>query len=117
MFAGRTPAMMMLPRKHEYVVTISQPGYKTVRIAVLQTGIQPWWWANVWPGNLFGFVDYFNGAIYRLAPGTIAVTLEVASSPESAAKAVRRDNDRGRTDSRSHGSHTDGTAVNAKTEL
>jgi len=76
---------MMLPRKHEYVVTISQPGYKTVRIAVLQTGIQPWWWANVWPGNLFGFVDYFNGAIYRLAPGTIAVTLEVALSPESAA--------------------------------
>ena len=79
-FAGATPATAELSRKHEYVVTVSMDGYRTAKIPVTKDGIQPWWWGNIALLSLLGIViDYVDGAMYRLEPATIHVSMETAA--------------------------------------
>jgi len=75
-----TPATLELSRKHEYLVTISQPGYTSVEVPVLHDGVEGWYYGNILCGGPIGLVvDYVDGAIYKMQPATINVTLEMAS--------------------------------------
>ena len=81
-FSGTTPATVELSKKNEYVVMIALDGHKEMKVPVTHTGIEGWFWANILcsaPAGLL--VDYVTGAMNKMEPSTINVTLESASLP------------------------------------
>jgi len=85
-FEGTTPATVKLSRKEEYVVSISMRGYREVKVPVVHAGVEEWFFANIVCGGLIGLVvDYADGAMYKMAPETINVTLQTASLPSQPA--------------------------------
>jgi uncharacterized protein YceK len=76
---GSTPAHVKLAKKNEYVVTISMQGYKESTVNVTHSGIEGWFWGNLICGGVIGIVvDAVNGAMHKLAPEEISVTLTTA---------------------------------------
>jgi len=81
-YEGVTPAQIKLSKKYEYMVTISAQGYKQIKVPVTQDGIEGMFFLNFVCGGLIGFVvDYVDGAMYKMEPESISVTLQVASLP------------------------------------
>lgn len=77
--SGTTPATVNLSRKGEYKVTIKLAGYKEKIIPIYQE-FNGWTICNICIGGLLGVgVDYLTGALFKLSPQQIKVTLETAS--------------------------------------
>lgn len=76
---GATPANVLLAKKNEYTVTISLAGYKETTVNVMHDGIEGWFFGNLLCGGVLGMVvDLVNGAIHKLGPLDINVTLATA---------------------------------------
>jgi hypothetical protein len=77
-----TPCTLKLPRKSEFVVTLTKPGYKTVQASVsnhVAGGGAAGMAGNVLVGGLIGAaVDAGDGAMLNLVPNPLVVTLEPA---------------------------------------
>lgn len=78
MAQGTTPTTVRLPRKNEYQIQITMPGYHP-QTAVLTKGINGWIWGNLFVGWLVGFiVDFASGSAYKLEPSLVQVSLAQA---------------------------------------
>lgn len=79
-----TPCTWKMPRKSEFQVTITKPGYKTVQTQVvhqISSGGGAGMAGNVILGGIIGAgVDVASGAMMELKPNPLKVTLE----PEAA---------------------------------
>ncbi len=76
---GSTPASVRLSKKNEYMVTISMDGYKEQTVNIIHDGIEGWFWGNLICGGVIGIVvDLVDGAIHRMGPSDITVTLATA---------------------------------------
>ena len=77
-FQGATPASTRLPKKREYAVTVSAPGYEEVRVPITQS-LEGWYIGNLLCGGIVGgIVDAVNGAMWHLEPESISVSLRAA---------------------------------------
>lgn len=82
LFEGTTPATTKLAKNAEYVVTVSLEGYKPVSTNITKEGIEGWFWGNLICGGLIGIVvDASDGAINKIGPSEINVTLQTAYVP------------------------------------
>lgn len=83
MAAGTTPQTIVLPRKNEYQIDLTIPGYRT-QTAVLTKGLNGWVFVNLlfWPGAI---VDFVTGAASKLEPTYVQVSLQTAQGPSSGA--------------------------------
>jgi len=82
MFEGTTPATASIAKNHEYVCTVSLEGYKDQAVNITQGGIEGWFWGNLLCGGIIGIVvDLTNGAMHKLEPENINVTLATAYLP------------------------------------
>jgi hypothetical protein len=99
MAAGTTPQTLRLPRKNEYQIDFTVPGYKTQSVA-LTKGTNGWIWGNLLIGWIVGFiVDFATGSAYKLEPSQVQVSLvrEVdGSGLEQVYGVVRQLDDAGR---------------------
>ncbi len=78
-FQGRTPATCTLERKYTYDVTINLAGYQEAKVHISKD-MDPIYLGNVICGGIIGLVvDAVNGAMYKLVPEIIQVTLVEAS--------------------------------------
>ena len=86
-FQGKTPATATLERKNSYDVTINLAGYQEARIHISKE-FDPLFLGNLLCGGVIGMiVDASNGAMNKLTPESINVTL-VTASIENGAKEV-----------------------------
>lgn len=77
-FAGKTPCSVRLKKKQEYQVNVKSAGYREQTIWVDQ-GFEAWTIGNLACGGVIGLiVDAVNGAMYKLEPDVIYVTLVTA---------------------------------------
>ena len=75
MASGKTPQTITLPRKNEYQVEFSAPGYQTQSVALVK-GINGWTWGNLVFGWIIGFaVDFLSGSAYKLEPSSVQISL------------------------------------------
>jgi len=73
---GTTPTTVELKRKTHYTIEISLDGYKSKTMAISQDFNMI---SILNLGSVFGWaVDYLTGAIFKLYPQSVRVTLEVA---------------------------------------
>ena len=78
-FNGKTPTTCELQRKFEYDVTINLAGYQESKIHISKE-FDAIYLGNILCGGIIGLIiDASNGAMYKLAPETINVTLITAS--------------------------------------
>lgn len=78
MAQGNTPSTVRLPRKNEYQITITMPGYQPQSTA-LTKGVNGWIWGNLLFGWIVGFaVDFLTGSAYKLEPALVQVTMQRA---------------------------------------
>lgn len=78
-FSGMTPATAKLSKKKEYTVTVSLDGYKDGTVMVSQ-GFEAWTIGNILCGGIIGLIiDAVDGAIWKLEPDQIMVTMATAS--------------------------------------
>jgi hypothetical protein len=76
MASGASPQTVTLPRKHEYQIEFSAPGYQT-QIMPLTQGINGWFWVNILFGGLVGMViDGVDGAMHKLEPAIVNISLQ-----------------------------------------
>jgi hypothetical protein len=84
MAQGTSGAAVRLPRKNEYQIDITAPGYQPQTVAVAK-GINGWFWANLLFGGVIGMIiDGADGAMYKLEPSIVSVTLARATSGDDA---------------------------------
>ncbi len=77
-FRGVTPATVKLPKKNEYVVTIELAGYKETSVYISQS-FELWALGNIICGGIIGLaIDALDGAMWKLEPDQIMVTLATA---------------------------------------
>lgn len=82
-FNGTTPATMKLPKKNEYVVNVSLDGYQETKIPITQS-FETWAIGNIFCGGIIGLaIDYANGAMWKLEPNHINVSLMTAYLEDS----------------------------------
>lgn len=75
MGSGKTPQTLRLPRKNEYQVDFTIPGYQAQSVA-LAKGVNGWIWGNLVIGWIVGFaVDFLTGSAYKLEPSQVNVSL------------------------------------------
>lgn len=75
---GVTPATVKLSKKKEYVVTVQLSGYKDATVQITQS-FEAWAIGNLICGGVVGIVvDAVDGAIWKLEPDQIMVTLSTA---------------------------------------
>ena len=78
-FSGTTPAQAHLKRKNKYFVDVTLEGHESKRI-YLEQSLNPKTLWNILIGGIPGFiVDGISGAIWKLEPETIMITLQTAS--------------------------------------
>lgn len=78
-FQGATPATCTLERKYSYDVTINLAGYQEAKVHISKE-FDPIYLGNIICGGVIGLViDAVNGAMYKLVPETISVSLVQAS--------------------------------------
>jgi len=76
---GETPMTTKLSRKNEYTVTIKLDGYKEQKISIDHT-FNGWYLGNLICGGIIGLIiDAVDGAIWKLNPTEIKVTLVTAA--------------------------------------
>ncbi len=79
-FTGLTPTTTKLSKKKEYNVTISLEGYKETTVQITQS-FEAWTIGNLLCGGVIGLiVDAVNGAMWKLEPDQIMVSLVTASN-------------------------------------
>jgi len=79
-YSGDSPAIVRLPRKYTYTVTVRASGYGSQTIVVSQR-FNAWFIGNIIFGGIpGGVVDAITGAMYNLEPAIISVTLENATT-------------------------------------
>ncbi len=78
-FSGTTPAQAHLKRKNEYIVDVTLEGHESKRI-YLEHSLNPKTLWNLIIGGIPGWIiDGVSGAIWKLEPETITITLQTAS--------------------------------------
>lgn len=78
-FTGKTPSTATLKRGNEYDVLINLSGYQESKIHISKE-FDAIYLGNILCGGIIGLiVDASNGAMYKLEPGEINVTLMTAS--------------------------------------
>jgi len=103
-YTGVTPATVTLARKHDYEIVVSGDGYQEVRVPISKSGINRWAIADIAvPWGAFGAVglltqeyvllvvpgifpigvlcvtmDYVSGALWKVKPESVVVTLEIS---------------------------------------
>ena len=83
MAQGKTPTTIQLPRKNEYQLEITAPGYQPQSM-VLTKGINGWLWANVLLGGVVGgAIDFASGAAWKLEPALVNVTLQKGNGDDA----------------------------------
>lgn len=78
-WTGVTPASVKLSKKKEYVVTIQLSGYKDATVQITQS-FEAWTIGNLLCGGVIGIIiDAVDGAMWKLEPDQIMVTMSTAS--------------------------------------
>lgn len=78
MLSGVTPISTKLPKKNSYMVSIKLDGYKQAIIPISQS-LDGWFIGNLICGGIVGMIiDFADGAMWDLEPGTINVALLTA---------------------------------------
>ncbi|MCH7576116.1 MAG: PEGA domain-containing protein [Candidatus Marinimicrobia bacterium] len=78
-FSGTTPAQAHLKRKNEYIIDVTLEGHKTKQVHLAKS-INPKTFWNLLNGGIGGWIiDGVSGAIWKLEPETITITLQTAS--------------------------------------
>ena len=78
-YEGTTPVKTKIPKKNQYVVTVSMQGYKDATANITQESIEGWFWGNILCGGIIGIiVDATNGAMHHLGPEEVMVSLSTA---------------------------------------
>ncbi len=86
MATGATPQMIKLPRKNEYQIEFSVPGYNSQSIP-LTKGLNGWVWGNLLIGWIPGFiVDFASGSAHKLEPAVVQVALHRGVAGDEAGK-------------------------------
>lgn len=76
---GTTPQTVNIARGDDHVVKIELSGYEPYEIQITRR-MSKWVWSNVLNGFIPGFaIDYLNGSLYNLYPGTLNITLSPAA--------------------------------------
>jgi hypothetical protein len=76
MAQGKAPSTVELPRRNEYQIEITAPGYEP-QTMVLTKGINGWFWANlVFGGVVGGAIDFLSGAAWKLEPALVNVSMQ-----------------------------------------
>ena len=84
---GQTPMTVKLGKGKDYTVSISLDGYQTQTVPVLKSGVETAAFCNL--GSLPGWgVDYLTGAMYKLEPGTIKVSLKEVTALDGSGTAI-----------------------------
>ena len=84
---GQTPMKVKLGKGKEYTVTISLDGYHTQNVPVLKGGIETEAFCNL--GSLpFWAIDYVTGAMFKLEPGSIHVSLKEVTAQDGSDSAI-----------------------------
>ncbi len=72
---GNTPEVVRLPRKNEYQLEFTAPGFQPQKIA-LTKGTNGWIFGNLIVGWIVGFaVDFATGSAYKLEPAVVDITM------------------------------------------
>jgi len=75
MAQGVTPQTIRLPRKNEYQIEFTAPGFQPQSIA-LSKGTNGWIWGNLVVGWIVGFaVDFATGSAHKLEPALVEINL------------------------------------------
>ncbi|MBW8036705.1 MAG: PEGA domain-containing protein [Planctomycetes bacterium] len=78
-FTGRTPAQAHLKRKNEYIIDVTLEGHASKQVH-LEQSINPATFWNLLIGGIPGWIiDGVSGAIWKLEPETVTITLQTAS--------------------------------------
>jgi len=78
-FSGVTPASAKLAKKKEYIVTVTLDGYKEGTVMLSQS-FEAWTIGNILCVGIIGLiVDAVDGAMWKLEPDQIMVTMATAS--------------------------------------
>jgi hypothetical protein len=76
MASGTTPQMIQLPRKNEYSIEFSVPGYRSQSVA-LTKGVNGWVFGNFIIGWIPGLIiDFVTGSANKLEPALVQVALQ-----------------------------------------
>ena len=97
MAQGRMPTTIQLPRKNEYQLQITAPGYQPQSM-VLTKGINGWLWANILLGGVVGgAIDFASGAAWKLEPALVNVSLQKGNGDDAEGmySRVRIEDDKG----------------------
>ncbi len=79
-YSGESPAVVKLPRKHSYTVTVQAGGYASQTLLISKQ-FNAWFIGNIIFGGIpGGVVDAITGAMWNLEPTLLAVTLERVSA-------------------------------------
>ena len=79
-YAGDSPAIVKLPRKHSYTVTVQAGGYASQTLVITRE-FNAWFVGNILFGGIpGGIVDAITGAMWNLEPSFLTVTLERVSA-------------------------------------
>lgn len=99
MASGTAPQAVRLPRKNEYQIDFTVPGYQP-QSAVLTRGSNGWIWGNLLIGWIVGFaIDFATGSAYKLEPALVQINLVRSVGPDGQEEAygvVRLLDDQGR---------------------
>lgn len=86
MASGATPQTIKLPRKNEYQIVFSVPGYNSQSVP-LTKGLNGWVWGNLIIGWIPGFiVDFASGSAHKLEPAVVQVALQRGVAGDEAGK-------------------------------
>jgi len=95
MSSGRTPQDLQLPRKNEYQIEFTMPGYQKRTLALTQ-GLNGWVWGNFIIGWIPGLIiDFVDGAARKLEPAIVNVTIEKGAGDGAMYGVVREYDGRG----------------------
>lgn len=72
---GSGTQSVSLPRRNDYQIQISAPGYQTRSFAITKA-TNGWIWANLLVGFVGFGVDFATGSAYKLEPSLVRVALE-----------------------------------------
>jgi hypothetical protein len=87
MAAGTAPQIIRLPRRNEYQIDFTVPGYQPQSV-VLTRGVNGWIWGNLLIGWVVGFiVDFATGSAYKLEPAVVQVVLQQRPGEDGASEA------------------------------
>lgn len=87
MASGTTPQTVILPRKHDYQIEFTVPGYRPQSMP-LTKGINGWVYGNFIFGWIPGFIiDFISGSAHKLEPALVQISLQ-RSTAESGAEVL-----------------------------